>query len=110
MTSAIHPLNSLLAFWRRLTSISAKNQSPVFGLQPDQCSASSSSDIARNCAAVKLGLDDIDGFLDEVEERMRQAPNWSHGRVQDLTPLGHLVAVDVPRMVDLLRRIGHGQR
>jgi len=78
---------------------------PVFSRQPDQCSASSSSDIARNCAEVKVGLDDIDDFLSEVQDRMKAAPDWSHGRLDELTPMAHLVAVDLPRMIALVKEL-----
>lgn len=103
--TASQPRTSSPLFWRRITSIWHRNQSPVCSAQPAQCAANSSSDIARNCAEVKLGLADIGRFLNEVEARQLECPDWGRGRVQDLSPLGHLVAVDVPRMVDLLRRI-----
>lgn len=103
--SESQPRSSLAACWRRLTSISVRNQFPVPGFQPDQCSASSSSDIARNCAAVKVHFDDIDSFLVEVEGRLEQIPGYATARVDDLTAYGHLLAVDVPRLVALVREL-----
>lgn len=103
--SESQPRSSLAACWRRLTSISVRNQFPVFGFQPDQCSASSSSDIARNCAAVKVHFDDIDSFLAEVEGRIPKAPGWGDAPVNDLSAIGHLIAVDVPRLVALVREL-----
>ena len=103
--SESQPRSSLAAWWRRLTSISVRNQFPVFGFQPDQCSASSSSDIARNCAAVKVHFDDIDSFLAEVEGRIPKAPGWGDASVKDLSAIGHLIAVDVPRLMALVRAL-----
>ena len=105
-----HPRSSLLAFWRRLTFISQRNQSPVNCFQPDQCSASASSDIARNCAAVKVGFEDIDSFLSDVEDRLRSGPDFSRGRVGDLSPLGHLVGIDIYRLVALVRALRSAEK
>ncbi len=61
--------------------------------------------IARNCAAVKVHFDDIDSFLVEVEGRLEQIPGYADARVDDLTAYGHLLAVDVPRLVALVREL-----
>ena len=111
-TKDTHPLNSLRAFWRRLTSISVKNQSPVSRFQPDQWCARSSSDMARNCLEVNVGFEDIDSFLCAVEMRCKEvnAPwNGPYGRSkpQDLSATGHLIALDVPRLVELVRELRH---
>lgn len=59
ITKETQPLISVVLFWRRFTSMFVRCQSPVFSFQPDQCSASCSSDMARNCFDVNVGFDDI---------------------------------------------------
>ena len=107
-TRDAHPLSSLGAFWRRFTSMFVRCQSPVFSFKPDQCSASCSSDIARNCFAVCVGLDDMttDRVLDIKKrwERTVFAKNLCAYRVKpdDLSDIGVLMAYDVPQMVKWL--------
>lgn len=109
-TKDTHPLTSLCALWRRFNSISAKNESPVVGFQPDQCSAKSSSDIAFNCFDVNVGRDDIDSFLLQVRARhgcVKAAWNGPDGwaKQDELSNVGHLVAIDVPRLVRLVEAL-----
>ena len=108
---AIHPRISLGAFWRRLTSIFVKNQSPVFGLCPDQCQAKSSFDLARNSLSVNCGLNDIQAYLDDVVNRhesikgsgLNSPAMWANP--QNLSPFGHLIGIDIPTLVELVRKL-----
>jgi hypothetical protein len=110
MPSDNQPRISLVLFWRRFTSISVRNQSPVPCFQPDQCSASCSSDIDRNCIDEKVGFDDITApYLNEVVERWAsidalwlRAPDVMK-RAPDLSPMAHLLAIDVPKLVAFAR-------
>ena len=102
------PRSSLAAFWRRLTSISARNQSPVPGRHPDQCSASSTSDMALSCSGVKVGREDMEAYLAEVMARHASiTAGWNSplGRAnpQDLSATGYLIAIDIPTLVALVR-------
>ena len=99
------PRRTMLSFWRRLTSISVRNQSPVSRLNCDQCAANSSSDMARSCAAVKDGGDDIEQYLSAVMKRYaRTGHAGKKVNRADLTAYGHLVAVDIPTLMMLVRR------
>ena len=113
-TTEAQPRNSLAAFWRRLTSISQRNQSPVCGAHPDQCSAKASSDIARSCCDVNPGLD-IEAYLLEIEARkLRVRPGWNgpigEARPHDLSDMAHLIVFDIPHLVRLVRVLQSGSR
>ena len=107
----IQPRSSLLAFWRRLTSISQRNQSPVLDRYPDQCVASSSSDMARSWAEVCVGGNDIERYLLKVMRRYDKTA-WS-GQTPDprtLTEYGYLMCYDIPRLVALVRALRDDDR
>ena len=108
-TTDSQPRSSLLKLWRRLTSISVKNQSPVPGWYPDQCQAKSTSDIPLSCSGVNEGLVDMELYLSEVMARHATITcGWNSpiGRAnpQDLSATGHLIAIDIPTLVSLLRK------
>lgn len=106
--SDTQPRNSFAAFWRRLTSISIKNAFAVRSRQPAQASASCASDMARSSAMEWDGAD-IDAYLESVERRIAESPygRWQalpQGAQADLSPTAYLVAVDAPRLIELVRR------
>ena len=114
-TTESQPLNSLAAIWRRFTSMSVRYQSPVSRFQPDQCSASASSDIPLSSLDVNVGFDDISAFLDSVEARRAGCrAGWngpagtSHPEL--LSNYGHLIAIDVPKLVELVRVLDETRR
>lgn len=105
ITMAIQPRTLLLAFWRRLTSISARRASPVPGRQPDMCSASSSSVFKRSSAAVAVGLDDIEDFLSYVNERHQNTylgknnEQYRKRALDSMTDEAYIMVIDVPDMM-----------
>ena len=109
----IQPLISLLAFCRRLTSISHKNQSPVCCLNPDQCEAKSSSDMALSSLDVNLaGNDKISpAYLRAVRRRLNKM-NWklmaqNPGALSDY---GQLIAIDLPALIEHARKTCEGNK
>lgn len=109
MTTASQPRNSVEAFWRRLTSISIKNTSPVLECTPDHDVASSSLDIARRSLDLSEGGNDIDAFLEGVKKRYAVPGSaWQYwGRCEHgaLSGLGYLAAVDMPRLIALAEKL-----
>ena len=82
-TRATQPRISLAAVWRRLTSISVKNQSPVSRFQPDQCAAKSSSDMTFNCFFVNVGLEDMDVNIEAlITMKSSLSVNLSDGKIR----------------------------
>ena len=102
MPSAVQPRISAAAFWRRFSSISQRIQSPELGVQPDQWCANASSDNARNCAAVNVGLDDMLSASDLRKIRGRwEKSGWSRAAANeaDLTDIGRMLAIDLPKLL-----------
>lgn len=99
----IQPLTSLAAFWRRLTSISHRNQSPVCCRYPDQCEANSSSDIDASCLALNDAGNDMitPAYLRAVQRRLNKM-NWKlmARNPGDLSDYGRLIAIDLPALID----------
>lgn len=106
--SDIQPRSSFPAFWRRLISMSIKKASPVRSLTPDNVQAKSSLVMARKSAHVLWGFDDIESFLKSVRKRhclCRVSWNDYSRPHAELSDFGHLVAVDVPRLIALVERL-----
>lgn len=109
MQTAIQPLRTFPAFWRRVSSIFARFHSPVPGLHPARCSESCTSERARSCEGVDwIG---IEAHLVEIENRLRAT---YHGgdlgficaagdNAVDLSPVGHLLALDIPFLLQHIR-------
>ena len=98
-TRDAQPLTSFGKFWRLVTSIFVRYQSPVFSFHPDQCHAKSSSDIARNCADVWVGFEDKVNlrYLKAVRRRWEKSGwnNVTSEKRKDLTAVGLMLGVDI---------------
>lgn len=106
--NAIQPRSSLLAFWRRLISMSIRKASPVRGSTPDNFQAKSSFVMARKSLHVLWGFEDIGTYLKEIRKRHALCrTSWNHYAYphDEMSDFGHLIAVDIPRLVALVEKL-----